>query len=220
MLVFLKKRTSLAKIDIEYKLLCLGALMVIFFFLVFPSADNFYGLTRIYAQALILLAYPAVLGGYFLLKLFTKKYIYAFLLAIILLSFFYSSGLVSQFFGGDAYIILSNFGKEYDEFYTLDAEVKSAQWLARNSIPEASVSADIVAQLRLSGYAKMDNVNQNLFPVSIDKEAYVYLSNTNLTRQTAFATSGVHHVGYNAPTQFLNDNKNLIYSNGESAIFK
>ena len=217
--VLLKRNSALAKIDVEYKLLCLGSLIIIFLFLAFPATGNYYGLTRIYAQVLVLLAFPAVLGGFFILKIFTDKYRYI-LLLVILLSFSYSSGLIFQFFGGDTYISLNNFGKEYDEFYTLDTEVKSAQWLDRNSIPSALVSADMVARLRLSSYTEIDNVDQNLFPALINKGTYVYLSNTNFSRDTAFAMSGVYHISYNMPTQFLSQNKNLVYNNSGSAIYK
>jgi uncharacterized membrane protein len=219
MFVLLKKEISLVKIDVEYKLLCFGSLVIIFIFIVFPAIDNYYGLTRVYAQSLVLLAFPAVLGGSYLFKMFTKKYSFV-LLLVILLAFFYSSGLIFQFFGGDAYITLNNFGKEYDEFYTLDSEVKSAQWLAHNRIPAVPVSADAAALLRLSRYAGIDNVNSNLFPATIGKEAYVYLSHTNFAQNTAFAMNGIYQISYNAPTQFLNQNKNLVYNNGGSAIFK
>jgi uncharacterized membrane protein len=217
--VTLKKKIILAKINLEYKILCFGSLLTILIALAFPAVENYYGLTRIYAQAFILLAFPAVLAGVYLLRIFSKKYIYLFC-AFVILSFLYSSGLIFQYFGGDAYVSLNNSGKDYAEFYTLDTEVKAARWMARNYDPQAPVCADVVASLRLWGYAGIDNINQHLLPPSIGKDAYVYLSHTNFTRNKAFAMDGIYHISYNAPTDFLNQNKNLIYDNGGSAIFK
>lgn len=217
--VLLKKGVNKVKIDDEYIILCLGSLIIIFAFFIFPPIEKHYGLTRIYAQSLILLAYPAVLGGNYMFKIFCRKYSYIFGIVVIF-SFLYSSGFIFQLFGGQPYISLNNFGREYNKYYTFDTEVRAAEWMAHNYNSLFPVSTDVVARLRLWGYAGIDHVETDLFPPAIDKTAYVYLSNTNFVHNTAFAMYDVYHISYNAPTQFLGQNKNLIYNNGGSAIFK
>ena len=59
-----------------------------------------------------------------------------------------------------------------------------------------------------------------MLPVTIRKDTYVYLdySNVKNRKNTIFYKGDL--ITYDYPVEFLNENKNLIYSNGGSEIFK
>ncbi len=54
----------------------------------------------------------------------------------------------------------------------------------------------------------------------MDKKAYVYSSYTNTIKKRAFVSYKGETISYNFPTEFLNQNKNKIYNNRESELFK
>ncbi|MFA7204486.1 MAG: hypothetical protein WC188_12360, partial [Candidatus Caldatribacteriota bacterium] len=63
-------------------------------------------------------------------------------------------------------------------------------------------------------------VREDLFPQVIRKSAYVYLSSANMDKKAIFVVVQAAMVGYSNPLDFLDENKNLIYSNKKSIIYK
>ena len=63
-------------------------------------------------------------------------------------------------------------------------------------------------------------IKQDIFPQVIRKSSYVYLSSSNITEESIFAWLRGTTVGYSNPMRFLNENKDLIYNNKYSEIFK
>lgn len=69
------------------------------------------------------------------------------------------------------------------------------------------------------------NINKNriiesVLPLTMDKKAYVYSSYTSIIKKRAFVSYKGEIISYNFPTEFLNQNKNKIYNNRESGLFK
>ena len=63
-------------------------------------------------------------------------------------------------------------------------------------------------------------IEQDIFPQVIRKNSYVYLGSSNITEESVFVFLLGSMVGYSNPLRFLNGNKNLIYNNKYSEIFK
>lgn len=209
-----------SSIDVEYITISLISTFFIFAIIFVPLASSNYNLSRLYLQALVLLCLPAILGALLVLKFF-KKSKYFILSMIFIIFFLFHTGFIFQVIGGNvAFMHLNNFGEECDRFYTHEAEVKSARWLSSNRKREDLVYADEVANLRLSSFAKIDWVIYDILPSTIDRNAYVYLSRTNMIVEKAFKKHGIDLISYNYPLEFLNKNKNLIYNNGGSEVFK
>jgi uncharacterized membrane protein len=59
-----------------------------------------------------------------------------------------------------------------------------------------------------------------LYPETIQRDSYVYLDYNNVTTQTVIQDVGGDLLYYHFPLEFLNSNKNLIYNNGGSEIFR
>jgi uncharacterized membrane protein len=213
------------KIDNEYIIMALGSLFFIAAVIVLPFASIDYGLTRAYQQVLIILSLPAVLGCNVLFKFFKKENLETFaVLSVFLFYFLFISVFISQIVGGsqDSSMQLNNFGRGYDEFYVHKSEIKSAIWLFKKSNNDEKIYVDSRAGSRLW---LVTNINENriigsVLPSTIDEKAYVYSSYTNTIKKRAFVSFKGETIIYNFPTEFLNQNKNKIYNNGESELFK
>ena len=192
--------------------------------LALPFASIEYDSMRQYQQLLTILSLPAVLGCVVIFNLFKKEELTAIVVSIVFLSYFLLlSEFIPQFIGG-AYpsMQLNNSGGGYDEFYVHRTEVESSDWIYKNRIDDKLIYADRRASYKLlfSNNINTNKIIENVFPSLIDKNAYVYSSYTNTLKERAFVVIKGELIGYNFPKEFLNQNKNLIYSNGESEIFK
>lgn len=205
----------------NYILISISILPLIVLLLFLPSVQSEYNLTRMYLQGLLSFSFLTVLGGcYLLYKLRLNKISY-FILGLTLILFFLSStGLVSQLIGGNPLLPLNNFGEEYDNCYTTQLEVKSAEWLANKREGNSMIYADVLAGLRLTSYAYIIDYTFDILPSTIDTRSYVYLSQTNVEKGKVYKRYNIGLLAYDTPIEFLNSNKNLIYNNGGPEVFK
>jgi uncharacterized membrane protein len=211
------------KMDIGYMLMILGCAFLVGVMLFVPFVSIAYNLERLYQQALVFLSLPAVLGGLVLFKFFKKENMKIILMTIIFIWYFLPySGFTSQLFGGEPVIQLNNFGEAYDRFYTHESEVKSSKWLSNNYDNNFLIYADGYSRLRLLSFSNINIhiVVKDMLPSTMDRKAYVYSSYVNTIENRTFSYYGLKVMGYNFPTEFLNQNKNLIYNNGSSEVFK
>jgi uncharacterized membrane protein len=193
--------------------------------IVLPFASIDYDLTRVYQQVLIILSLPAVLGCFVIFKFFKKENLAIFaVLSVFLFYFLFISAFFPQIVGGpqDLSMQLNNFGRCNDEFYVYKSEIKSATWLFKESNNEDKIYVDDRA---VNKFWLVTNINKNriiksVLPSTMDKKAYVYSSYTNTIKKRAFVTIKGGTIIYNFPTEFLNQNKNKIYNNGGSEVFK
>jgi len=205
----------------NYILISISTLPLIVLFLFLPSVQTQYNLTRMYLQGLLSFSFLTILGGYYLLYKLRLNKISYFILGLILILFFLSStGLVSQLIGGNPLLPLNNFGGEYDMFYTAQLDVKSAEWLANKREGNSMIYADEVAGLRLTSSAYIIDYTFDILPSTIDTRSYVYLNQTNVERGKIYKRYNIDFLAYDTPIEFLNSNKNLIYNNGGSEVFK
>jgi len=207
----------------NYILISISTLPLIVLFLFLPSVQTEYNLTRMYLQGLLSFSFLTVLGGcYLLYKLRLNKISY-FILGLTLILFFLSptgTALVSQLIGGNPFIFLNNFGGEYDMFYTTQLDVKSAEWLANKREGNSMIYADELAGLRFQSYTYIRDLTFDILPSTIDTRSYVYLSQTNVEKGKVYKIYNIGLLAYDTPIEFLNSNKNLIYNNGGSEVFK
>lgn len=206
----------------DLKIALIGAGMIIFLFLLLPFFSIDYSLTRFIQQTFILLAPISILGG----KIFFKKLKVNYFLGVyflLILFFLLFSGFNSQLFGGDiAKMQLNNFGGDYDANYMFNQDYSGGLWLNENS-SNREVYSDLNAGLKINavgGRFQIYDTKRNILPNTISKKGYVYLSSINNIKNIAFFSINGFKISYNFPTKFLNENKNKIYNNGGSEIFK
>ena len=138
--------------------------------------------------------------------------------------FLFLSGFIPQILGGAVPSVqINNSGTDYNYFYTHYAEIRSGQWLFDNYQKSTYIYMDRFAGNKsLLSYKFEDEewIKQDIFPQVIRKSSYVYLSSSNITEKSILAWLRESAVGYSNPLGFLNENKNLIYNNKYSEIFK
>jgi uncharacterized membrane protein len=211
------------KIDAEYIVMSLGCIFLVGIIIIVPYISIGYNIERLFQQTLVLLSLPAVLGILVVFKFLKNKNTRALLIAIIFIWFFLPfSGFNSNIIGGEPQMNLNNFGEEYDRFYTHGSEVKSLEWLSKYYNQKYETYLDRYAILKAYSFPRINekNILEDILPSTIDKNAYVYSSYTNKINKTTRVNYKNNFLEYNFPTEFLNGNKNKIYNNGGSEIFK
>ena len=136
-----------------------------------------------------------------------------------MISFIFTAGFIEQYTGGLARVTLDQSNGTFDTFYVFDEEVSNSKWLAKNYDYKDPLFADIMAGMRLSTYGNLKSI-PDTFPDNISKNGYVYLSKANSVRNHGFIEFDNNTIVFNYPTDFLNNEKNLIYNNKGSKIYK
>jgi len=219
-LIIAYKRKS--KIDIVFKCFSFWFLLMVLTMTIIPSSTKFFSIQRLYQQALIFLSFSAVTGGIAILRFVNVNKRIGIVSSIFILYFAFTSGFIPQIIGhSDALLQLNNKGYDYDWSYTHDTDVYSAHWLKKNYDSGYYVYADDLANLRLYSYASIDNAYTDLLPTTIDKNAYVYFDFPNTVLKKIYLKNlGRGYVAFTSPEIFIKQEKNLIYTNGGSEIYK
>lgn len=202
-------------------LISISTLPLISLIIFLPFVATQYNLTRLYVQCLVVLSYLTIVGGmYLLLKLRIHKLGYIIMGGLIVIFFLYSNGFIYQIIGGAPLLILNNFGGEFDRFYITQPEINSAEWLANNREGNSILYADELAGLRLTSFGRIINYNFDILPSTIDKKAYIYLNHANVQKDKVYKRYDIDFLEYTTPIEFLENNKDLIYNNNDSKIYK
>ena len=220
-LIFFNKK----KVKIEFILLNFIAFFILILFAILPFFSYYYDLPRFYLNLLIILSLPAIIGLETIsLLIFRKKFIFIIILIVLVEIYFLSnSGFFYGIAGGSGTPLrLSNNGWEADLNYVYDSEIDSASWLVNNK-DKNPTHLDNYANLRaiIAGIIGRGEKNMpDVLPQIIKKKSYVYASYTNTQRGVSIKAFDRVVLSLNFPTFFLNENKNLIYNNGGSEIFR
>ena len=215
--IFIKKKKI---VEIEWLILACLYLFLIIMAIFIPKVSGQYNMERLYQQGLIFLVFFPV---FFIKSVFTKlshTIKYVFILTLFSVYFFSYHGVIIQMFGGLPTMNLNNFGNEYDQYYIHESELKSAKWLDQNREIDNFIHADSYAELRLSSGTNISNVQTKLLPSSFWQKSYIYGTEENVLRGKVQANFNSTSLVYNFPLQFLNDNKDVVYSNKKSIIYK
>ena len=209
-------------IDIENGLLVIIGGSLFLLLILLPVISQDYNLERLYQQLLVVLSVAIVLGAQaFSLRL--KKIFLPLILIVVLGYLICNSGLANQLAFRVSNVNLDNGGATYDGTYTTNGEVDSLLWLSsRSSNLQSPINFDRYSILNAAAYTDIPGyqLRQGSFPSQFLINGYVYASSTNFNKGLTYDIDGNLVIAYNYPTAFLNDNKNIIYSDKDSAIFK
>lgn len=208
----------------DYLSLLIGSFIIFGLLVLLPFISIKYSLLRAYQQFLIILAPMAVLGVIFIFKKVKKKdFGIRIFLIFSLIFFLFMSGFIPQLIGGShGYMRLSNENSlEYDLYYTHEGEIRSLDWLFLNYQSEVYLDLPASSRLGLSKYRNFDHrFFPDILPNILKKNSYVYLTYSNINNKIIFNRYKNSLLSYNSPDVYLNNNKNKVYSNGESEIYK
>jgi uncharacterized membrane protein len=206
----------------EFVILNLVSVSVLLLWIILPVLSLYYNLFRVYLQTLIVSSVSLIFGLNLLFSRLRNEYSKIIYSSLIVVLFFVSTnGLGSYLVGGAANMNLNNFGEDYDKFFTHPQEIYSAIWLTKNRNPKLSVYADDTASLRLISFGNgIIYHDRAVLPSTITKDSYIYLDYANTWRGITISNYHGKQISYKYPLEFLERNKNLIYDNGGSKIFR
>ena len=215
-------RTWKGKVEhVEFVLLILVSLAGLVALIVLPYISLKYDILRGYQQVLIPVASLAIIGLYAIIPRPLSPYKPAIACALFVLFFVYSAGMVGQIIGGTTVPMqLNNQGEEYNQYYVHKGEILSGQWIAmqntRDPIFAGTRASD---KLRLSYPSTIKkNIVTDVFPHTITNKGYVYTSWLNVRGREYVFVQGIT-IPYIYPTSFIDETKNLVYSNQDSRIY-
>lgn len=207
-------------VDAEWLVMAYVYMLLIVLIVIVPDFSRHYNIERLYQQGLMILVFFPI---FFVLTIWRKRWPtlkYLLVSMVIIVYFFSHHGMISQVFGGQPTINLNNFGEDFDQYYITESELKSAEWFYIFRDPRKTVFADKHAALRLASQGRVSNIISDILPVVFFKDAYVYATAKNHRSGTVQGTFNGVNFTYSYPTDFLDDNKNMIYSNGPSVLYK
>ncbi len=190
---------------------------------VLPGSSISYGILRLLQQGLLLLVIPLIIGALSLFSIFDKIHrgIKIYLLSLTFIFFFlFLSGFIPQATGGYyGQLNLANSGFYYEAYYTHKDEITSINWLLKNYNKKIPIQSDWFTGNKFHTYGNVYSVD-GIIPSTIRINSYVYLSHSNMaTGQVMVYVQGAP-IYYHFPIDILNQNKNLIYNNGGTRIYR
>jgi len=219
LLIIRRKTTVIAR---QIGLLTLAVTMLLTVLRFSGTLAIAYGQERAQIQGFALLAVALcwVLQGVADIRKSWRSPTYLLAVGGLIIAFLNTTYLMSAIFGGQTSVNLANSGPAYEYFYTTAPEMAAAYWLGSNVQPGQLVYADEYAQVPL---AAATEISQGLFadltPQTINQDAWVYASRTNVIDKRAFALYNEHLATYVFPAAYLSNNYDLVYTDGSSEVF-
>lgn len=205
----------------RYAALALGGLATLVLTIALPSFSASYDVVRTYQQLLFVMA-----SLFILVILAPKRWqklanisaisfvaVY-FVLTSHTLSFLDSSPSVPA--------NLANTGTEFTYRYVNASDIALGQWLAQNTDAKATISGDSLARDRLRQTLdpnRSQAMLNTVIPTGLPKNGYV-IQNIQANKTNSYETHESQLFSFNFPSQFLEEKKNIIYSNSGNRLFR
>jgi uncharacterized membrane protein/GT2 family glycosyltransferase len=200
----------------------LGAIGIIAYIAInfIPTFGIIYNASRLKEQVLMFTALPSILILIWLLRSLSTRAVRSIVVGLVLISFAMASGIITQFVGGTPTANLNNFGDDYNKLYVQQSNIASAQWLAHYSSYNL-VYDDTYSGLRLTSATNtIHGQIPDVTPETISLSSFVYANYANVRLGIATTEIKNERLSYQFPTSFLQQNKNLVYSSGNSEVYK
>jgi uncharacterized membrane protein len=220
-LMVLRRRTSV--ITRQVGLLALATTLLLTVLRFSGTLAVAYGQERAQLQGLVVLAVSMcwtiqLVSGKRRRRQFYVLAVTATCLGVVFVNTFY---LVGALLGGATSANLANRGPAFEYFYITAPEITSARWLRKAAGSAQLVYADEYGQVPLSAVARIPGGPiTDLTPLTLNQHAWVYASSTNVLYKQAFAIYNEHIATYVFPSNFLEANYNLVFTDGTSEVFQ
>jgi uncharacterized membrane protein len=189
--------------------------------LTLPGLAQAYNVDRLYQQILLLIGPGIVYAIVLIGKRLRPNIVAPATIAALLVCMTSSTGLIDQVTFRFSNVNLINDGSMYDHHYVRDAEVAAFMW-TNGAIGNATLYVDRYSLLPATAFTthNKSQLQQGVLPSEIDKQAYVYGSSANIHKLLAFGYYNNRVYTFNFPDAYLSDNKNVIYSNNQSRVYR
>ncbi len=224
-LVYTLFRRKLSRqLEPDFMLLSVACVVFLAIQIALPYLSVAYGLLRAFQQSLMVIGLFLVVGTYVLTMRFKNPWLkHGVPLALAVVFFLSSTGVISQMLGGYQELLhLDNGGQYYDTYYMHKQEVVADYWLAgalKQPDGQADVQTDLFTANRFGSLTNID-AGEDMTPGIVEQHSYVIVGYTATTKDQVTVDFSGNLITYKYPKQFLNQNKNLIYNDGGTEIYK
>ncbi len=218
--IYLSKKDM---VDKEFSFMIALSVIFMFSMISLPYISKAYGFGRLFQQCLIFLSLSSIICFKKIMKNFKKIFIF-FTILIYIGYFLFNLGFLLIYSGGEPTLNLYNQGPIYDEHYSHTEEIISINWFDKNH-QTSVIYMDPYSELKIYAFGNPLLLHdKKIIPFFMGKSSYVYSNYVNKIKKINYwdAREKFNHgiLVFNFPTEFLNDNKNKIYNNGGSEIFR
>ncbi|HJQ08688.1 MAG TPA: DUF2206 domain-containing protein [Candidatus Saccharimonadales bacterium] len=226
--IYLLFRARHTKIfDTEFMLLAAGSLLLVLSQVVLPVLSIEYGLLRAFQQSLIFLGMFVVIGSLVMMVKVKETAKLALTTGIAIVFMLSSTGVFTQALGGYyPQLHLNNAGTYYDIYYLHSSEVRGIDWLAQQ-LKKETLQQEYQSEVQTDRYSfnkvrsiRQINLLNDIYPSLVRQGSYVYLGHANVTKHQATLSYKGNLITYAYPIQFLDEQKDLLYSNGGSRVYR
>jgi hypothetical protein len=131
-----------------------------------------------------------------------------------------TSGLSGVFLGGGTESNLANAYGDYRSFVANSQDLAAAAWVTSEAPPGEIIDSDRAGELRLETLVgNRPAMFDDITPGTTDEHAWVYATRANLVDNITLSQTGSSFGIYAFPKLFFDNNFNVVYTNGTSAVF-
>jgi uncharacterized membrane protein len=223
LLVFARRRTLHPPGEFYY--LAVANLIIVVVQVVLPVLSVNYGLLRAFQQSLIVLDVFLVAGTLALVPKLFGGWRKPMVVAIALVFFASSTGVMTQVLGGyQPQLHLNNAGTYYDIYYLHPQEIAAMSWIKAD--PTAGLD-NIQSEIQTDRYnfsplGKIHAVetHNDIIPSLIRRDSFVFLGYSDVNNRVSTVPYGGDLITYQYPMSFLDDNKDLVYSSNGARVYR
>jgi hypothetical protein len=130
-----------------------------------------------------------------------------------------------QLLGGyPAQLSLNNSGVYYNDYYIHPQDTEALQWLGEQpgTRPGGVQAENVVDNFFFTAPNEIDPKQSvsDIYPTLIQKSSWVLLGYSTVRNDLATAGVSGDLIAYRYPFQILSENKNLVFNNGSTQIYK
>jgi uncharacterized membrane protein len=219
LLVSRKTRERFKNIPIQYMCVCIAGVIILGLQIVLPNISLSYGLMRAFQQCLIFFTLPMLLALYMLVSKVRPSLAIVGVTIYTLFNMLLFSNFLPQLAGGvPAALSLNNSGPYYGAYYAFKSDSTAAEWLKASVPSTADARATCFSSAKTSDpsypFSKKD-----ILPFQTTSTTYILLCHSQTVDDTLYI-SVAHNLLPVSLTPASYQDRNLIYSNTNSTIFK
>jgi uncharacterized membrane protein len=209
----------------DFFFLSLASVVMVGAITVLPGLSVSYGLLRAFQQALFLVAPVLVSGSFFIFFPLGRVWAGRAAGAVALVLLFSTIGVMPQLLGGyPAQLNLNNSGFYYSVYYLHPQEIAALGWLGGqpDTLP-AGVQADNTSDrytFKTPSDISGGQLITDVYPTLLRKSTWTLLGYSAVHTGLEWFIQDGDFVPYRYPMPVLNTNKDLVYNNGGTRIYK
>lgn len=216
-----RSRHIARRIDLDFTILALASVCMVMLQVLLPVLSVEYGVLRAFQQSLMFLGLFIVVGSLCVAGNYKERVALVVGCIIAVLFFYTTSGVLAHVLLEPAQLHLSNTGTYYDIYYTHGSELSAAQWVDMH-VPKHLQTKLQTDRSQLPALRTIEGVElwNGVHPGLIRRDAYVLLGYHTVHNRKSFVLWNSDIIMYTYPREFLDNNKDLVYSNGDVLIYK